>query len=122
MIFYLSLLLLCFISTCWFLLSLGFLLFLFVFILLLGSSIFILFFLNLFLVFILLVILLFHLVFVNLIFLHFYTIIVPLLSTSLTIHTCGVSPHFTHICLAHLSSIHFCYLLFVFLMTFEIFI
>ena len=122
MMLYLSFLLLLFISTSWFLLSLGFLLFLFVFFLLLGSSIFILFFLNLFLLVILLVILLFHLVFVNLILLHLYTIIIPLLSTSLTIHSCGVSPHFTHISLAHLTTVHFCYLLFIFLVTFEIFI
>ena len=119
---YLSFLLLLFISYSWFLLGLSFLLFLFVFFLLLGSSIFILLFLNLILLIILLTIFLFHLVFVNLILLHLYTIIVPLLSISLTIHSCGVSPHFTHISLTLHTSVHLCYLLLIFLMAFEIFV
>ena len=120
MMLYLSFLLLLLISNNRLSMCLGFLLFIFIFFLLLGTSIFILIFLNLLLVIILF--LLFHLIFINLIFFHFYATIVPLLSTSLTIHTSGVSSHFTHIRLAHLIHIHFCNLLFVFLVTFEIFV
>ena len=122
---YLSFLLLLFLSTNWLFLSLGFFFILLFILFLLGSSILMLFFLNLLLIIILLfaTILLFHLVFINLILLHLYSVIVPLLLPStLTIHSSCVSPHFTHISLTQLIRIHFCYLLFIFLMTFEIFI